>query len=106
MLNLTELLSQRPAPIKGARLVRGYAMSGCKEDTSAEVVEKVRKAVMHEDSVIAALVKYGPMRAILLADKAGIPETSLRSALKRLHGRGIVTQIWDNAWALSETLKV
>ena len=33
MLNLTALLLARPTPIKHARFVRGYAMSGCKESS-------------------------------------------------------------------------
>lgn len=31
MLNLAQLFAQRPAPVKGGRLVKGYAMSGSKE---------------------------------------------------------------------------
>ena len=31
MLNFINLLSDRPAPIKGGRIVRGSAMSGCKD---------------------------------------------------------------------------
>lgn len=31
MLSLIEMFSARPAPVKGGRIIRGYAMSGCKE---------------------------------------------------------------------------
>lgn len=52
MINLTELFSARPAPIKGARLVKGYAASGCKESSElaipVEMQEKIAKAKLAE----------------------------------------------------------
>ena len=100
MLSLIEMFSQRPAPIKGGRIVRGYAMSGCKEEK--HVPSAINKSLMNEKDVLAALAKYGPMRIVLLSDKSGVPETSTKKTIRRLHERGIVVQTLGKAWALAE----
>lgn len=54
MLNLINLLTDRPAPTKGARLVKGYAMSGSPSGNSTHqrTKDEYLKAVAKTQAVI------------------------------------------------------
>lgn len=99
MLNLTAPFSQRPAPIpKQARFVRGYAMSGCKEQPAPALPEQTRKAAnekMTRTKLSRRDEKYLPALKdwVTTADVAAVVGTSPPSAvfvLKRMVLEGLV----------------
>lgn len=57
MLNLTEMFSARPAPVIGARFIRGRAQSGSEKSEEVEIVSvsKAERRARSEKAVLAAL---------------------------------------------------
>lgn len=103
-MTLIELFSARPVePPKGARLVRGYAMSGSKDSqTIAVATENPKRAhkkpepkrkVQREDTerrYRSAMFERGWMATKAVAAFAGTSEGSAMDALSGLRLKGIV----------------
>jgi hypothetical protein len=99
MLNLTEMFSMKPAPVKGARLVKGYAMSGSKCSAGDNLAAAIEKNSCHEkrdenDRNLIAAMRVGYLYNIeQLVALTGISRTSVRSALKRALAAGKVEPV-------------
>lgn len=105
MLNLTALLSARPAPVKHGRLVKGHAMSGSKDSVvTTTVAEPLPKrvpklktakpvATRKQDLFVryrSAMHGRGWMTTKAVAAFAGTSEGSAMDALSGLRLKGLI----------------
>lgn len=102
MLNLAQMFSARPAPVKGARLVKGYAMSGSKDSqvialpsdpvrcnrTSGIYKMTQTRLSRRDEKYLPVLTEWMPTYAVAYA--VGTSPASAVIVLKRMVLEGLV----------------